>query len=78
MAMCALPAVLLMNLGPHNVGTAGALPKLQWVWGGLTLVMAFRGASIWLPYSLALPPFRALTTPQQQQSKQPQTQQSKQ
>lgn len=65
MALCALPSVLLMNLGPHNTPAAAALPKLQWVWGGLTLVMACRAASIWLPYTLGIPPFRALLQHQQ-------------
>jgi hypothetical protein len=71
MAACALPSVLLMNLGPHNVAAAGPLAKLQWVWAGLTLVMTCRAASIWLPYTLGLPPFTALMQqPQQQQQQQ--------
>ena len=70
MALCALPAVLLMNLGPHNTAGAATLDKLQWVWAGLTLVMALRAASIWLPYALGLPPFKVLTPQQPQQQAQ--------
>lgn len=64
MALCALPAVVIMNLGPHAVeGAAAAAAKLQWVWLGLCLVMGFRAASIWAPYSLRLPPFAVLRAP---------------
>lgn len=63
MALCALPAVVIMNLGPHAVEGAAAAAKLQWVWLGLCLVMAFRAASIWAPYSLRLPPFAVLRAP---------------
>lgn len=70
MAFCALPAVFVMNAGPHNLAAAGALDKLQWVWAGLTLVMACRAASIWLPYSLSLPPFSLLAQQQVQQQQQ--------
>jgi hypothetical protein len=75
MAVCALPAVMLMNLGPHNTAGAAPLDKLQWVWAGLTLVMALRATSIWLPYALGLPPFKVLSPQQQQQQQQVQQQQ---
>jgi hypothetical protein len=70
MALCAVPAVIVMNLGPHSSGDVAA--KLQWVWLGLSLVMGFRAVSIWAPYKLRLPPFRALLQqhPKQQQQQQ--------
>jgi hypothetical protein len=82
MALCALPAVALMQLGPHALEAAPVLDKLLWVWAGLALVMGLRAASIWAPYSLRLPPFavlRAAATPaggagtatKQQQQQQP-------
>jgi predicted metalloprotease len=85
MALCALPAMLLMQLGTQHAtasssssaggsaaGGAAALGQLQWVWGGLILVMACRAGSIALPYALGLTPFKVLTGPQQQQQQQQQ------
>lgn len=60
MALCAVPAVVIMNLGPHALEGAAATVKLQYVWLGLSLVMCFRALSIWAPYKLQLPPFKAL------------------
>lgn len=60
MALCAVPAVVIMNLGPHAVPAAAAATKLAYVWFGLALVMSFRALSIWAPYKLNLPPFNSL------------------
>ncbi|KAF6252887.1 hypothetical protein COO60DRAFT_491198 [Scenedesmus sp. NREL 46B-D3] len=57
MALCAVPAVVLMNLGPHALAGAAPAIKLQYVWLGLSLVMCCRALSIWAPYKLRLPPF---------------------
>lgn len=57
MALCALPAVVVMNQG---LAGSEVLPRLLWVWGGLTTVMALRAASIWLPWRLGVGPFAAL------------------
>jgi hypothetical protein len=63
MALCAVPAVVIMNLGPHALEGAAAAAKLQYVWLGLSLVMCFRALSIWAPYKLQLPPFKVLQQP---------------
>lgn len=61
MALCAIPAVVIMNLRPHALPTAAAAAsKLSYVWLGLSLVMSFRALSIWAPYKLNLAPFRSL------------------
>eukprot|EP00879_Flechtneria_rotunda_P026160 GHRR01027873.1.p1 GENE.GHRR01027873.1~~GHRR01027873.1.p1 ORF type:complete len:185 (+),score=66.40 GHRR01027873.1:68-556(+) len=67
MALCALPAVVIMNLGPHAIPEGAAALKLQYVWLGLSLVMSFRALSIWAPYKLRMPPFNKLGNNQQLQ-----------
>lgn len=70
MALCALPAVALMLHGDVLVGwldrvvglagQASAPPELLLVWAGLSLLMALRVLTIYVPYLLHKGPFRQL------------------